>query len=332
MRISSSSPRCRWPSSARRRRPARGGFTGAREALDEAVTGLQVLRERWPEMGGGGARAGGPGGGAGQAAPGRRRAQAAPSERAEPGRARARSRGGAGPRGGVESRAIRAGDPQRRLAPRRRRSRRAGAGRRPRRTARLGPALRAGLPHGRLVPGLPDHGAPAGDDRGALRTRDRARAQARDGHEPVAQLALPAALRAPLPSALHDLRGHQHLPRLGPAALTAGGVRRGPRRRPRSNNRGPPIGRLGALAAGGPDESPVSGGWRFSAAGVRCALKPVGDVLHSFAIARRRYPAFVVSFAAAAGCCGPRSRSAPTRRPRSPRRPPSRATPSSARR
>jgi hypothetical protein len=28
-----------------------GGFTGAREALDEAETGLQVLRERWPEMG-----------------------------------------------------------------------------------------------------------------------------------------------------------------------------------------------------------------------------------------------------------------------------------------
>ena len=27
-----------------------GGFTGAREALDEAETGLQVLRERWPEM------------------------------------------------------------------------------------------------------------------------------------------------------------------------------------------------------------------------------------------------------------------------------------------
>jgi hypothetical protein len=29
-----------------------GGFTGAREALDEAAEGLQVLRERWPEMGG----------------------------------------------------------------------------------------------------------------------------------------------------------------------------------------------------------------------------------------------------------------------------------------
>jgi hypothetical protein len=28
-----------------------GAFTGAREALDEAETGLQVLRERWPEMG-----------------------------------------------------------------------------------------------------------------------------------------------------------------------------------------------------------------------------------------------------------------------------------------
>jgi len=28
-----------------------GGFTGAREALDEAEEGLQVLRERWPEMG-----------------------------------------------------------------------------------------------------------------------------------------------------------------------------------------------------------------------------------------------------------------------------------------
>ena len=27
-----------------------GGFTGAREALDEAETGLQVLRERWLEM------------------------------------------------------------------------------------------------------------------------------------------------------------------------------------------------------------------------------------------------------------------------------------------
>jgi hypothetical protein len=27
-----------------------GGFTGAREALDEAESGLQVLRERWPEM------------------------------------------------------------------------------------------------------------------------------------------------------------------------------------------------------------------------------------------------------------------------------------------
>jgi hypothetical protein len=27
-----------------------GGFTSAREALDEAETGLQVLRERWPEM------------------------------------------------------------------------------------------------------------------------------------------------------------------------------------------------------------------------------------------------------------------------------------------
>ena len=28
-----------------------GAFTGAREALDEAETGLQALRERWPEMG-----------------------------------------------------------------------------------------------------------------------------------------------------------------------------------------------------------------------------------------------------------------------------------------
>jgi hypothetical protein len=28
-----------------------GGFTGAREALDEAEAGLQALRERWPEMG-----------------------------------------------------------------------------------------------------------------------------------------------------------------------------------------------------------------------------------------------------------------------------------------
>jgi hypothetical protein len=28
-----------------------GAFTGAREAVDEARTGLQVLRERWPEMG-----------------------------------------------------------------------------------------------------------------------------------------------------------------------------------------------------------------------------------------------------------------------------------------
>jgi hypothetical protein len=27
-----------------------GGFTGAREALDEAEEGLQALRERWPEM------------------------------------------------------------------------------------------------------------------------------------------------------------------------------------------------------------------------------------------------------------------------------------------
>ena len=27
-----------------------GGFTSAREALDDAETGLQVLRERWPEM------------------------------------------------------------------------------------------------------------------------------------------------------------------------------------------------------------------------------------------------------------------------------------------
>jgi hypothetical protein len=27
-----------------------GGFTSAREALDEAEAGLQVLRERWPEM------------------------------------------------------------------------------------------------------------------------------------------------------------------------------------------------------------------------------------------------------------------------------------------
>ena len=27
-----------------------GGFTGAREALDEAEEGLQVLRERWSEM------------------------------------------------------------------------------------------------------------------------------------------------------------------------------------------------------------------------------------------------------------------------------------------
>jgi hypothetical protein len=29
-----------------------GGFTGAREALDEAEAGLQELRERWPAMGG----------------------------------------------------------------------------------------------------------------------------------------------------------------------------------------------------------------------------------------------------------------------------------------
>ena len=28
-----------------------GGFTGAREALDEAEAGLQALRERWPQMG-----------------------------------------------------------------------------------------------------------------------------------------------------------------------------------------------------------------------------------------------------------------------------------------
>ena len=28
-----------------------GGFTGARESLDEAEAGLQALRERWPEMG-----------------------------------------------------------------------------------------------------------------------------------------------------------------------------------------------------------------------------------------------------------------------------------------
>ena len=27
-----------------------GAFTAAREALDEAESGLQVLRERWPEM------------------------------------------------------------------------------------------------------------------------------------------------------------------------------------------------------------------------------------------------------------------------------------------
>jgi hypothetical protein len=27
-----------------------GAFTGAREALDEAAEGLQVLRERWPQM------------------------------------------------------------------------------------------------------------------------------------------------------------------------------------------------------------------------------------------------------------------------------------------
>ena len=46
-----------------------GGFTGAREALDEAEAGLQALRERWPEMGGSGARAGGAGGGSGEAAP-----------------------------------------------------------------------------------------------------------------------------------------------------------------------------------------------------------------------------------------------------------------------
>ena len=76
--ISSSSPRCRWPSSGREAAAGEGGFTGAREALDEAETGLQVLRERWPEMGAGGACAGGPGGGAGQAAPGRRRAQGCP--------------------------------------------------------------------------------------------------------------------------------------------------------------------------------------------------------------------------------------------------------------
>ena len=30
-----------------------GAFTAAREALDEAERGLAVLRERWPEMGGG---------------------------------------------------------------------------------------------------------------------------------------------------------------------------------------------------------------------------------------------------------------------------------------
>ena len=28
-----------------------GAFAGAREALDEAEAGLQVLRERWPQMG-----------------------------------------------------------------------------------------------------------------------------------------------------------------------------------------------------------------------------------------------------------------------------------------
>ena len=28
-----------------------GAFTGAREALDEAAEGLQVLREHWPQMG-----------------------------------------------------------------------------------------------------------------------------------------------------------------------------------------------------------------------------------------------------------------------------------------
>ena len=27
-----------------------GAFTGARESLDEAEAGLQILRERWPEM------------------------------------------------------------------------------------------------------------------------------------------------------------------------------------------------------------------------------------------------------------------------------------------
>jgi hypothetical protein len=30
-----------------------GAFTAAREALDEAERGLQLLRERWPEMGSG---------------------------------------------------------------------------------------------------------------------------------------------------------------------------------------------------------------------------------------------------------------------------------------
>ena len=90
-------------------------------------------------------------------------------------------------------------------------------------------------------------------------------------------LALPAAVRASLPSALHDLRGHQHLPRLGPAALTAGGARRGSRRRPLSNTRGPPIGRLGALVAA-PQTKVQCPGWRFSAAGVRCALTAVGGM------------------------------------------------------
>ena len=85
-----------------------GGFTSAREALDEAETGLQVLRERWPEMAAAERALVGR-----AAAPVKQRLdavarQTAASERAEPGRARARSRAGAGPRGGVESRAIRA--------------------------------------------------------------------------------------------------------------------------------------------------------------------------------------------------------------------------------
>ncbi len=78
-----------------------GGFTSAREALDEAEAGLQVLRERWPEMAAAERALVGR-----AAAPVKQRldavaAPAAASERAEPGRGRARSRRRAGPRGGV---------------------------------------------------------------------------------------------------------------------------------------------------------------------------------------------------------------------------------------